>query len=463
MLNQLKLYRTPLLLALLCAVMYGSFAYDLVRSDFPKLITLYAGLCFLSYQLLKLQGWNFRFLVVIGIVFRLVFLLATPNLSQDFYRFLWDGQLVAQGVSPYEFTVQAFMKNPSFYGASMNLASTLHQGMGDLNASHFSNYPPVNQLFFAFAGTFMGKHIGLGILLLRLPIIMADLGILYFGRKLLKNLQFPQKNIFWYFLNPFIIIELTGNLHFEGVMLFFVVCGLYLFQKKQWLGAAAVWALSISTKLIPLLFLPLFVQWFWHRKASKSKNIFQLLAFYSLVTIITVLTFVPFVSESFLNNYVSTTALWFQNFEFNASVYYVIRWIGFQTIGWNIIESVGKILPLVVVLFILLLTFFRSNKNAKSLITAMLFAISGYFLLSTTVHPWYLATPLLLSIFTKYRFPLLWSVMVMVSYAAYGETSVEENMVWVAIEYTTVIGFALWELFFRKTTPEIPLQESQNT
>ena len=80
------------------------------------------------------------------------------------------------------------------------------------------------------------------------------------------------------------------------------------------------------------------------------------------------------------------------------------------------------------------------------MITAMLFAVSFYFLLATTIHPWYIATPLLLSLFTKYRFPIVWSFMVMLSYAAYGENGFHENLLVVGIEYLVVILFYIWEL-----------------
>jgi alpha-1,6-mannosyltransferase len=71
-------------------------------------------------------------------------------------------------------------------------------------------------------------------------------------------------------------------------------------------------------------------------------------------------------------------------------------------------------------------------------------------LLSTTVHPWYVATPLLLSVFTKYKFPLVWSFMVFLSYAAYSDEGFSENLALVAIEYSAVIAVALWEFFQNK-------------
>jgi hypothetical protein len=137
----------------------------------------------------------------------------------------------------------------------------------------------------------------------------------------------------------------------------------------------------------------------------------------------------------------------FKDFEFNASVYYVIRWIGFQIVGWNLIEIIGKTLPVLILIFVLGIAFFRKNKTPQQLITAMLFAISFYSLLSTTVHPWYVATPLLLSVFTKYKFPIVWSFMVMLSYSAYGKDGFNENLWLVALEYIVVIGVALFEIF----------------
>lgn len=93
----------------------------------------------------------------------------------------------------------------------------------------------------------------------------------------------------------------------------------------------------------------------------------------------------------------------------------------------------------------------------------MLFSISFYLLLATTVHPWYLITPLTVCLFTKYRFPIVWSATVMLSYSAYGENGVAENPWLIALEYLTVAGFALWEIGWRKVKPQKPMLDWQNT
>jgi len=462
-----------LVYSLIALLFYYLFAFQLVRSDFPKLIGLLIGLFILTYFLIEKHTTSFWTLAIIGVVFRLVFFPAIPNLSQDFYRFLWDGRLGIQGINPYLFTPQQYVNDlpPSHLLNNWHLsqwnsiavpqAEELYNGMGNLNGSHYSNYPPINQLFFAIAAFFTRNNILGSVIALRVLIILADIGTLYFGKKLLNQIGLPVKNIFWYYLNPFIIIECVGNLHFEGVMLFFVVISLYLLHQKKWIWGAVFWGLSISVKLVPLLILPVFLKYLlanpngnFRIKNFKfnSFGVKQIICFYGITLVTVVLTFAPFLSETFIHNFGATIGLWFQKFEFNASIYYIVRWIGFQTIGWNIIETAGKVLPLVVIVLLLLISLSRKNNSTQQLVTAMLFGISCYFLLSTTVHPWYIASPLLLSVFTKYRFAIIWSFVVMLSYSAYKSVGFSENLRWVSLEYSIVIGCIIWEIFVNKKT-----------
>jgi len=421
-------------------IMYAAFAYDLVRSDFVKLLSLYAALFFLSFKVIQLQKPNWKLLLGFGIICRLVFLFAIPNLSQDFYRFIWDGRLITGGINPYLSTPQEWMQSGNFGVVAQ--ARQLVEGMQSLNASHFTNYPPVSQWVYALAGVLYPKSILGSVIVMRVILIFADVVTFIFLRKLLQQLKLPKYQAFWYFLNPLVIIELTGNLHFEGLMVMFLLISFYLLLKKKWIWAAVLFGLSVSVKLLPLVLLPLFFHYF--RKQEKL-NIYKLIAFYGIIFLTVLITFLPFLSVELIQNFGDSVALWFNKFEFNASIYYIIRWIGFQTVGWNIIGVAGKILPIVILITVLGLSFFRNNNSEKTLFASMLFAFSIYFLLSTTVHPWYVITPLAISVFTNYKYLLVWSFMVILSYSAYGVNGFNEQLWLVGLEYVLVVGYLIYE------------------
>ncbi|HMB99932.1 MAG TPA: hypothetical protein VKN14_02740, partial [Flavobacteriaceae bacterium] len=439
-------------------------------------------LFFLFYKLVQLLKHNLTLLTWLAFGFRAIFILAIPNLSQDFYRFIWDGRLILEGINPYLFTPESFIVKGEF---PIVQAQELYNGMGTLNGSHFTNYPPLNQLFFVVAGLFAGQSILGSIVVMRLLIIAADFGTLYFGKKLLLKLDLPVYHIFWYMLNPFIIIELTGNLHFEGVMIFFLIWSMYLLHIGKWQWSAVVLALSISVKLIPLLFLPVFYVWFRRQNVIAISNIrkkqsvqkdeiaifrqgsiqaeqtprndinkmSRLLGFYGIVTIILLILFLPFYSSEFIVHFTKTTALWFTSFEFNASIFYITRAIGYWFVDFNIIGYYGWFIALFIPIVILYLIYKRQHKSkTKDLIITMLFVLSLYYFTATTVHPWYIATLLILSIFTRYKFVLVWSFVVMLSYVAYTHTNYTENLWLVALEYILVYGVFIWEVLIQKPT-----------
>ena len=454
------------LLILTSTLLYFVFAYFLERTEFSKLLFLWFSLFGCFYVLLKNNQISFQNLIGISILFRLIFLFSIPNLSQDFYRFIWDGRMILQGINPYLSIPESFIQQGLH---PIPEAAELYAGMGELNGSHFTNYPPLNQLCFLIAALFFNKSIFGSVIVLRLIIILADIGILYFGKKILEKLNLPIKNIFWYILNPFIIIELTGNLHFESVMIFFLIWALYNIQNHRWIFAAILIACSISVKLIPLLFLPLFYQWFvkktnqtsekkehislkekqyslLNKKLPSIRSLSKLVAFYIIILATTFLFFLPFYSSELITNYSKSVGLWFKTFEYNASFYYIFREIGYLFRGYNEINIIGKITPILTILFIGILTFFRKNKTAIQLITALLFSLSFYYFIATTVHPWYLATLIILSVFTKYKFPIIWSFVIILSYQAYANNPWNENLWYVFIEYLVVFSYLIYEI-----------------
>jgi alpha-1,6-mannosyltransferase len=414
-------------------VLYALLAYDMARYEHFKLLTLHSILFGCYYLILKQLKIKEQHLTYLAIGLRLVFLFAIPNLSQDFYRFIWDGRLILTGLNPYLTTPNDLIFSQPTLFPQMKL---LFDGMGPLSAGHYSNYPPIHQLPFIIAAIF-SKHSILGaVIILRLLLISADLGILFYGKKLLRKLQLPTKNIYWFILNPLVIIELTGNLHFEGLMLFFFVMALYYIHTKKWHLAALTMAVSIAVKLVPILSLPLFLN-----KLGWKKSI----RFYLSIGIVFALFFLPFLSGDFIKNYSATIGLWFSNFEFNASFYYLLKWVLEATTNLTLIHSMRSIV--IGFLGILISCQLIQNKTKTSkLILSILWVLTGYYFVSTTVHPWYVISILLLSVFTSYKFARVWSYTLIFSYLAYNQFSVHENGYILALEYLPVWAVLVWEI-----------------
>ncbi|WP_130734088.1 polyprenol phosphomannose-dependent alpha 1,6 mannosyltransferase MptB [Flavobacterium sp. J27] len=430
--KQLLLQYKSVFFVFFSALTYVFLGYFVARESFNLLFSLYT-VTFIAFYFLYTSSFSERQLFAFGICFRIILLFCLPFWSQDFYRFIWDGRVLLSGISPYEFKPNDIISN-----VPILQSHELYEKMGSLSASHFSNYPPVNQFLFAIVAFLSPKSIFFSAFFLKVFIFFSDIGIYYFGKKLLQLLLVETKNIFLYFLNPLVILELAGNAHFEGVMLFFLILGFYFFFLNKWILAAFCIALSVSVKLLPLLLLP-----FIYQRLGFKKSFF----FCLVVILFNCILFLPFLTNTLIQNYSDTIALWFVNFEFNASFYYLFRTIGYWIKGYNTIGIIGKITPIFAVIMILFFALVKENRKPYSFFRNSLFALTIYFFISTTVHPWYLINLLVLSLFTKFRFVIVWTYTVVLSYYAYSQIPFQENMVFLFLEYGIVIGVLYYDFF----------------
>jgi alpha-1,6-mannosyltransferase len=76
---------------------------------------------------------------------------------------------------------------------------------------------------------------------------------------------------------------------------------------------------------------------------------------------------------------------------------------------------------------------------------AMVMVLTVYFLMSTTIHPWYLGTLFVLSIISGHRYPLLWTYLVFLSYSHYQEGCFSEKYLFIWLEYFLLFGWMLIE------------------
>lgn len=427
---------------ILSGLLYIFIEYAVMRHETSKLLVS-LGLLFLIYVWISksINEGEITFWLFAAIVFRVSLLFALPNLSDDFYRFIWDGRLLASGYHP-------FAELPGYYMKQQVIIPGIDQALFQkLNSpNYFTIYPPVNQFIFWLAVKLSPHSILDSVIAMRSIIISAEIGTLLVIRKILIHYNLPPGKILIYALNPLVIIELTGNLHFEALLIFFMLCSFWLLIKEKLAASAFYFALAICSKLIPIIVLPLILTRLGLRKS---------LRYYMIVGVCCVLLFIPLLNVEIISGFRESIGYYFKKFEFNASLYYIIREWGFWKFGYNIIETVGWKLAIYTTVAILLYTLWDAIQNSKlktqssqaaRLLPAYLSTFSIYFAFATIVHPWYIATLVAFSVFSGYRFAVLWSALVFLTYAGYTSQGFNENLWLTIIEYILVICYLAYEM-----------------
>ncbi|NND95111.1 MAG: polyprenol phosphomannose-dependent alpha 1,6 mannosyltransferase MptB [Flavobacteriales bacterium] len=410
-------------------------AYAIDRSNFGQVVLGYA-LAFYAYYY-WIEKRHFRTAKAIfsqALIIRLLLLLAVPKLSDDYFRFIWDGLIQVNGLNP-------FASLPS----EVEGTSDYMQGLMDQMNSpdYYSVYPPIMQGVFYAISALVGENTMAQLIAMRVILIAADMGVIWVGIKILRMLKRPISNVSLYALNPLVIVELIGNLHFEGLMLFFTLSGIYflmrmLKESKAWLvlpGTVLI-ASGVLTKIVLLLSLPAL----WRRwGAPKTAGI-------GILTLVfCVAGFALYVDIPMIHHMGQSLDLYFRNFEFNASIYSLTRTIAYEWIPYYTSAAIGPYVTGVMILGILSLTFLRKAERFEGFFETLLFILSVYLLFASTVHPWYIVNLVAVSLFTQYRYPIVWSFVVVVSYFMYANDLIEVGWM-IGLEYLVVLGYFIYEM-----------------
>ncbi len=404
------------------------FAYFLDRTQTSLVMTCFGAMLILSLLITKYtEEGRVDLPYYWSILLRALLLLSIPGLSDDVYRFIWDGRLILNGLDP-------FAELP---GAYLEQGQGLTQGLFDqLNSQPYHTvYPPLNQAIFFLSVVFTPESEIWSIVIMRLVLFAFEVGNIRLIRKLLKHYKLPQKYGLFYALNPMVIMELTGNLHFEGILIFFLLLSLWYYEQNRLYRSAVFFGLSVATKFLPLIFLPLIL-----RKIGLKNGIF-----YGLIILgVLALNFVPLIDSAIFQGTGESLELYFQKFEFNGSIYYLARWYGFETEGFNIIAKSGKWMMYATFGAIMLYSFLGKSKRLPE---NMVWVWALYLLFATTVHPWYSIPLLALSIFSLKRFPYVFTIMIFLTYTNYGGEVYKEHLWIVILEYSVVGIIAIYEAF----------------
>jgi alpha-1,6-mannosyltransferase len=428
--------QSVLILSLFCVVEIY-LVYGVGRSQTGPLLIAYAILFLLYLWIVRKKDPDVAFWIVAAMIARFVLLTTLPTLSDDFYRFVWDGRLTNAGISPYS-SIPSTIVGQGIVGLDQNLFEKMN------SQNYYSVYPPAAQFVFWLSVAISPKSVVGSVVIMRLLVILAELGSIILLLQLLDRCALHRRHVLLYALNPLVILELTGNLHFEAFVIFFVLVAVYLLWSARVANAAVAFGLAIGAKLLPLILLPVLLPFLGWRKA---------ILFFLTTGVVCVIVFSPLISLTALENFSSSIGLYHAKFEFNASIYYLVREYGFWKVGYNIIQSAGWKLGLVSGLLIVAysLSFPFVNIPAPTipnarLLKAFIFILLIYLLFATTVHPWYVTPLIAFAVLTTYRFVIAWSALIFITYAGYSQGGYTESTYLVAMEYCVTFGYLGYEV-----------------
>lgn len=313
-----------------------------------------------------------------AIGFRLLLLFTTPTLSDDVYRYLWDGHVANYGVSPYAYPIDS---------PKLDYLDIPQRVLAN-NRWMASPYLPAAQFLFAgLAGLFP-----LHPLFFQIAMIIFDLlsGILM--AKLLKIAGLPGYRILIYLWNPLVIVEVAHGAHVDAWMIFLTMLTLWLIfcspqaKMSTWL-APMILALATLTKILPLLLL-LILFWRWRWKP---------LALYGVVTIAWLIPAALRAGGWGLTGPLDGTGLfgalriYTDQWNFNSGLFH---WLGVDLLPrWGLVEATDWAKRGVGLVFLAILAVVwlqaRRQLDVRSTLRLMAVPFMAYLLLTTTVHPWY--------------------------------------------------------------------------
>jgi alpha-1,6-mannosyltransferase len=352
---------------------------------------------------------------------------AFPQLSDDVFRFMWDGNLIVDGISPYRYLPSDFIKLADvdiWYSATFSKLNS---------PNYYSIYPLVDQFIYFLSA--LASRVGLPFhIVMKAIFIVIHIGG-FFSAKALFNKS--KISLYLYYLNPLVLVEGIGNLHAEIVMIGFFSMALGMLNQNRWYLGMFLFVLTIHTKLTPLMLLP-FIFLFLYKKEKYQVIIWTL--------ILILLGFVPLLFDKDFSSFMTSIDLYFRKFEFNGGIYNMIK-IGCTLIlGYNPINIVGPLMAGGLLFFCgyQFNMFFRhlskvGNLHNISIVEVILGWASPvlivHMLLSTTIHPWYIIPLLFINIYRQDFYLICWSYLVILSYISYSHYNNFEINVLIVLEY----------------------------
>lgn len=385
-------------------------------------------------------------IIIFSLIFRLTLLFSDPVLSDDIYRYVWDGKVSNEGLNPYRYAPES--DNLKGLRDDVIYPHVNHKAVNTI-------YPPFLQYFFQ-----MVTWLHPSVFAMKLALLLFDIGTIFI---IFFMLRFLDRSLGWiivYAWNPLVIIEFSGSGHADMVAIFFLLFSLFLAIQARPVWAGAVLAFSFLSKFVSIIVLP-----FFEDVRSRWKTLSIMLGASAALIVMGYLAFLDagYYLNKGLFEYAST---WEFNSSWYSLIYHYVRDIfGVSASGETFLGFATNNKARAVTKFVLACAGFsvfagvfihhvrKSYEGQKENILCASFILMAVLtLFSPTLHPWYVIWVIPFLCFLPNPAWILFSGLVFLSYSILREYQMtgmwQENVnirLWEYVPfYTLLFGRFIW-------------------
>ena len=333
-----------------------------------------------------LSSWrNVLFMLAVGAILRGLMLPSTPILEDDFWRYLWDGAVVAHGRNPYAHAPQKFLERGGGVPSQSDALERLsHDGQAVVSRINHPSlrtiYPPLTQAAFAVAHWVSPWSLTAW----RVVLTFFDAATVGMLLLILQRFGLPCLWAAVYWWNPLLILHGVNGAHMDVLALPFVLGAILLTLRGRHLWGVACMALAAGVKLWPVILLPFLLR----PLVSRPRRLAAGLAI--AVGLLALMTWPTLYGVLGAN---SGFAAYAERWEMNDALFMALLYGLRAVVGWfgspELAPVVARVCAGGLLAGWVAWLVWRPVESGADLARRMLLAVAGLFLLSPTQFPWY--------------------------------------------------------------------------
>lgn len=348
----------------------------------PRFLAAFAAMfvCYvfaiIGFSKLPASRSSLGLILLVAVACRVVFVFASPVLSDDVYRYLWDGRVVLQGENPFRYPPEAaeleYLRDPNYE---------------KINHKHLETiYPPLAQGAFG-----LGALLGETVQAQKAIFAACDIAALTALFLLLAARRKNTNLCVIYAWSPLVIFEFSHSGHMDALGIFLLLVSLLMLERRRPAVGSTVLALSFLAKYLSAILVPFFLM-----KKGYARWV-------GLSAAVVVAGYLPFLGAP--TKLFASLGIYGRHWDFNSLVFTILH----RTTGNG--DLIRLALTLILVGFAV-----YEGRRRTDILTYSYRVIALVLLLSPTVYPWYVCWLVPFLCFYTSRAWLYFSGAVVLSY-----------------------------------------------